>query len=109
VQLTACCQVHFLKDTDVANYFNEFPDFKKITSFNGHEVDRNAVYRYIKFTAPGIKWPKSQKLVANDEIRSTFLSDSSFVTAHDLFGHCFADNLSMGSGVTSASSKSTQK
>jgi hypothetical protein len=85
VQLTACCQVHFLQVNDVANYFNQFPEFKKITSFNGHEVDRNAVFRYIKFTAPGIKWPKSQKLVANDEIRSTFLSDSSFVKHHTTF------------------------
>lgn len=96
----------------MANYFNQFPDFKKITSFNGREVDRNAVCQYIKFTALGIKWPKSPKLVANDEIRSTFPSDSSFVklSVRPFRPRLdFADNLSMGSGVTSASSKSTQK
>jgi hypothetical protein len=43
VQLTACYQVHRLQIKDVANYFNQFPDFKKITSFNGHEVDCTAV------------------------------------------------------------------
>ena len=88
VQLTACCQVHLLKATDVANYFKQFPDFKKITSFNGFEVDCTAVLPYIKFTAPAIKWPQSDrghKLVANFEIRSDFLSDSFFVKHHTTF------------------------
>jgi hypothetical protein len=88
VQLTACSQVHPLQIKDVANYFNQFPDFKKITSFNGHEVDCSAILPYVKFTAPGIKWPQSDrahKLVANDEIRADFLSDSFFVKHHTTF------------------------
>jgi hypothetical protein len=85
VQLTACSQVHRLQIKDVANYFNQFPEFNKITSFNGHEVDCTAVLRYVEFTASQIKWPKHQILVANDEIRAAFLSDSSFVKHHTTF------------------------
>jgi hypothetical protein len=50
VQLIACCQVHFLKDTDVANYFNQFPDFKKITSFNCKD---RLNYMYLSCTVSG--------------------------------------------------------
>jgi hypothetical protein len=88
VQLTACNQVHHLTDMNVANYFKQFPDFKKITSFNGYEVDGKAVDTYVTFSLGGIKWPKSdrsEKLAANDEIRATFLSDSSFVKHHTTF------------------------
>ena len=88
LQLTACSQVHPLKALDVANYFKQFPDFMRITSFNGWEVDGASVLPYVKFTAPGIKWPQSdrtQKLVANDEIRATFLSDSFFVKHYTTF------------------------
>jgi hypothetical protein len=88
VQLTACYQVHPLQANDVANYFKQFRDFLKITSFNGHEVDGKAVLPYIKFVTSTMKWPHSdfsKKIVSNDEIRSTFLSDSSFVKHHTTF------------------------
>jgi hypothetical protein len=88
VQLTACNQVHHLTDMNVANYFKQFPDFKKITSFNGYEVDGKAVDTYVTFSLGGIKWPKSdrsEKLAANDEIRATLLSDSKFVKRHTTY------------------------
>ena len=88
VQLTACNQVHPLKDINIANYFQQFPYFKKFTSFNGYEVDGKAVLLYVKFIASTMKWPHldfSKKLVENDEIRATFLSDSSFVKHHTTF------------------------
>jgi hypothetical protein len=88
VQLTACRQVHPLQTKDVANYFKQFPNFKKITSFNGFEVDGSAVLPYVQFSTFSLQWPRSdhsQKLVANDEIRDTFLSDSSYVKHHTTF------------------------
>ncbi|EFX78316.1 hypothetical protein DAPPUDRAFT_320590 [Daphnia pulex] len=88
VQLTACYQVHPLQANDVANYFKQFRDFLKITSFNGQEVNGNAVLPYIKFVTSTMKWPHSdfsKKIVANDEIRAAFLSDSSFVKRRTTF------------------------
>jgi hypothetical protein len=88
VQLTACYQVHRLQIKDVANYFKQFPEFFEITSFNGHEVDSAAILPYIKFVTSTMKWPHSdfsKKIVANDEIRATFLSDSSFVKRRTTF------------------------
>ena len=88
VQLTACNQVHNLTDIHVVNYFKQFPDFKKITSFNGYEVDGKAVDPYVIFSVGEMKWPqsdRSQILAANDEIRATFLSDSKFVKHHTTF------------------------
>nr|CAH0106890.1 unnamed protein product [Daphnia galeata] len=88
VQLTACNQVHNLTDINVTNYFKQFPDFKRITSFNGYEVDGKAVLPYVKFITSTITWPQSNsspKLVENDEIRSTLLRGSSFVKRHTTF------------------------
>jgi hypothetical protein len=88
VQLTACYQVHPLQVNDVANYFKQFRDFLKITSFNGHEVNGKAVLPYVKFFTSTMKWPHSdfsKKIVANDEIRAAFLSDSSYVKHHTTF------------------------